>query len=271
MPGPFPGMDPFLESPAFFPSLHERMIVYASEMLQKHLPAPYFADIGERLWVETSRRKVIPDVDVFRSAIVGRPIATKANGGGAVATRSKPIVITVMHDESRETFVEIRTRADDEERLVATIEVLSRSNKRPGDEGQTLYLKKQQEIVDSQSSHLVEIDLLRSGKHTTSIPLDELRRKAMPYDYHVCVRPFDQPGKFHVYAIELPERLPEISIPLLPGDGSVALDLQTVMDRCYDAGPYRQRVRYALDRLKPPARRKHLKWLKRMLSKSLFD
>lgn len=267
MPSPFPGMDPFLENPAFFPSLHERMIVYIAELLQPRLPPPYFADLGERLWIETSRRKVVPDVDVIRKTGVGTRGYSKANGGIAVATRTKPMIITVMHDEIRETFVEIRLRDDDEERLVTTIEILSHANKKTGDKAQKLYLKKQREIIDSQMTHLIEIDLLRSGKHTTCIPLDLLREKANPYDYHVCTRPYDETGKFHVYAIEMPDRLPEISVPLLQGDGSVALDLQAVMDRCYDVSPYRQRVRYSLDRLKPPVPKRHLKWVKQVLSR----
>lgn len=49
MPSPFPGMDAFLEHPAFFPGLHERFHVYMSEALQGVLPAPYFAEIRERL------------------------------------------------------------------------------------------------------------------------------------------------------------------------------------------------------------------------------
>src|SRR5688572_10124897 len=167
MPSPFPGMDPFLEDPAYFPGLHDKLIVYIVEQLQPRLPAPYFADINERVWVETSRRRINPDVDVYRRARPGRRTASKGNGSIAVATRSKPIVITVMHDESRESFVEIRTRAGDEERLVATIEVLSPSYKKSGEEAQDLYLKKRQEIVEHGGTHLIEIDLLRAGKHTT--------------------------------------------------------------------------------------------------------
>jgi hypothetical protein len=264
MPSPFPGMDPFLEHPGYFPGLHEKMVVYIAEQLQSRLPDPYFADLGERVWVETSSRRIEPDVDVFRRR-GGRSSRPEKNGGPAVATRSKPIIITVLHDESHESFVEIRTRAGDQERLVATIEVLSPSNKTPGEKAQGLYRKKQREIEQSGSSHLIEIDLLRAGKHTTSVPLTLLKQKASPFDYHVCVRPFDKPGKFEIYAIELPDPLPEMAIPLLPGDGEVPLDLQAVFNRCYDVGPYRKRVRYTLDRIEPPLPRKRLAWAKQIL------
>ncbi len=50
---------------------------------------------------------------------------------------------------------------------------------------------------------------------------------------------------FFVYPINLPDQLPEIAIPLLPGDADVSLDLQAVFDRSYDFGPYRREIEYA--------------------------
>ena len=74
MPSPFPGMDPFLEHPAVFPGLHNRFIANLGEVLQSALPAPYFAEIGERVWVEVSQRFIEPD-----ASILGR----KPDQGGA--------------------------------------------------------------------------------------------------------------------------------------------------------------------------------------------
>ncbi len=58
MPSPFPGMDPFLEHPDFFPDLHAAMSGYLREALQACLPAPYFAVVNQRLWVEPSARYI---------------------------------------------------------------------------------------------------------------------------------------------------------------------------------------------------------------------
>src|SRR6478735_4371972 len=104
MPSPFPGMDPYLEAPAFFPDLHDRLVARMSETLQARLPDPYYAVIGSRVWVEASRRSIGPDVEVLR------PPAPPGAGGAAVATRSRPLIIHVPHDEVRETRVEIRSR-----------------------------------------------------------------------------------------------------------------------------------------------------------------
>src|SRR5262249_9543546 len=177
MPSPFPGMDPFLEHPAFFPGIHDSCSTYLREALQARLPEPYFAEINERLWVEAVERSIGPDVDVHRG---DRPSAQpkQDNGGVAVATAapSQPIVIDVPVEERRETYLEIRTLAGNGERVVTTIEVLSLTNKTPGPRARSLYLQKQQEVLDS-DIHLVEIDLLRGGTHTTAVPLDRLLPK----------------------------------------------------------------------------------------------
>src|SRR5208283_4547175 len=73
------------------------------------------------------------------------------------------------------------------------------------------------EIVQSQS-HLVEIDLLRGGIHTTAVSREVAVAKAGPFDYHVSIHRFDRPKDFFVYPISLQNRLPVIPIPLLPGD-----------------------------------------------------
>ena len=64
MPSPFPGMDPFLEAAEFFPSLHAKLIIYLEEALQPLLPEPYFAQTGERTWIEVAQRYIEPDLNV---------------------------------------------------------------------------------------------------------------------------------------------------------------------------------------------------------------
>ena len=264
MPSPFPGMDPYQEHPALFPGLHGRLVANLSEALQACLPAPYFAEFEERLWVEVSERPIEPNVSDFR--VERTPGGREGAGGLAteVATRSRPVLITVPFEERRETWVEIRTRHDEGEWLVASIEVLSLTNKTPGRRGRALYLQKQREILDSQV-HLVEIDLLRGRTHATAVPLDLALEQAGPFDYHVAIHPFDRLEDFLVYPIRLEERLPEITIPLLPGDPDVTIDLQAVFDRCYDTGPYRRRVRYAEVTPVPPLRPDQAEWAARCL------
>ena len=53
MPSPYPGMDPYLESPEVFPDFHHSFIICLREALQASLPVPYVARIGQRLWTES--------------------------------------------------------------------------------------------------------------------------------------------------------------------------------------------------------------------------
>jgi len=103
MPSPFPGMDPFLEHPDFFPDLHGRFHVYLSEALQDALPPPYFAVINERLWVETTARYIEPDTDVMVGGwTVAEPSAAVADVlgvGGFRRWRHGSMVLETMQPE----------------------------------------------------------------------------------------------------------------------------------------------------------------------------
>ena len=270
MPSPFPGMDPYLESPDWFPCLHDGLIFGILESLQARLPAPYYAQSTQRVWLEVSQRSVEPDVNVIHPARQASPWRT-GNGGVAVADDielSEPVVISVAsieNDPFEEPFIEIRRRQGSDVRLVASIEVLSPANKTLGSPGHEKYLTKQREALAGQV-HLVEIDLLRGGTHTTAVPGHIAGDKAGPFDYHVCIHRFDQPNDFLVYPIALEDRLPGIAIPLLPGDPEVPLALQAVFERAYHAGPYRRAVNYAADQIIPPLQGAQLEWVKGRLN-----
>jgi hypothetical protein len=257
-------MDPFLEHPDIFPGLHDGMIAYLSEFLQIRLPAPYYATFGRRAWIEVSEPYVGPDVEVRQR---GHEHAAENSGGLIVVDRflAAPVVIHVPHDERTETIVEIYMRRGSDRRLVTSMEVLSLANKSRGEHGRDLYLRKQREILASQV-HLVEIDLLRSGEHTTAVPHDRLMRKVDRFDYHVCIHRFDHFEDYFVYPIQMNERLPDIAIPLLPPDEPVKIDLQSVFDRTYDAGPYRREIDYSHDAPEPPIPEGWASWANDILS-----
>jgi hypothetical protein len=259
-------MDPFLEHPDVFPGLHDRLIAYLSEFLQVSLPAPYYADIGRRAWIEVSQRYIGPDAEVPR-----RHSDPEIGGSGNVAVaapaNTEPVVIRVPHDEHREPFVEIYVGRGTDRRLVTSIEVLSLTNKTKGQQGRDLYLRKQREILNSKVN-LVEVDLLRLGEHTTAVPIQLLVAKVDGFDYHVCVHRFDNLEDYFVYPIQLTWRLPVIAIPLLPDDHPVVLDLQAVFDRAYDAGPYKKEIRYDEDIPEPPLPEVLVPWAEKLLADS---
>lgn len=273
MPSPFPGMDPYLENPNRFHGFHNSLIAYIQEYLQPRLPQAYYAQTGQRVWLERARRQVEPDVNVIRERELLRP--GRGEDGIALAEpvlhtegeAAQPVLITVEYgepEEHTEIFLEIRELRSGEHRLVATIEVLSPANKTPSHPGFSKYRAKQREILAGQS-HLIEIDLLRKGTHVTAVPRSRARDEAGPYDYHVSVHRFDRPTDFFVYPIRLEERLPVIAVPLLPEDKDVLLDLQAPFDRAYDAGPYHKAIHYGEDPIKPALRPEQARWAESIL------
>lgn len=264
MPSPFPGMDPFLERRDLFPDLHGSLIFCLKEHLQSRLPSPYYASSSRRTWVEVSERYVEPDVHVV--VPLESPTSRRDSVAAvAVAERAEPVVVRVEQDEWREGYLDIFIGPHRERRLVTSIEVLSPSNKTAGNKGRDLYLQKQKEVLESRA-HLIEIDLLRYGTHTSAVPHDWLRHQVGTIDYHVCSHQFDVPNEFSVYPIRLEQSLPLIRVPLLPGDGHVEADLQMVFNHAYDAGPYRREIDYLNETPDPPLDEERMKWARELIA-----
>ena len=244
MPSPFPGMDPYLESPVIWSGVHHRLITYISDALNPILRPRYVANIGERLYIVQPEGSIIPDVYLKGRRVSRMARKAKKKGTAHAVVIDPPLVLTIAGAEIREGFIEI-IQLGEHGRVVTTLEVLSPSNKTPGHKGQQLYLTKQQKVLKSRT-HLIEIDLLRRGQHSVAVPRECLLEQAV-WDYLVCLHRGEQGNRFEVWPILLRNRLPRISIPLANGDPDVALDLQEVLNRCYDAGGYEDELNYRRD------------------------
>lgn len=156
MPSPFPGMDPYLES--HWGDVHQGVIIYARDQLRPLLPRDLRARVQERVFVELDideKRPIVPDIRVVER----RGRKTAASSSVALLTPAEPIIVP-LDEPITQGFIEILDAATGF-RVVTAIEVLSLSNKVPG-EGQTKYLQKQRELREGRAS-LVAIDLLRAG------------------------------------------------------------------------------------------------------------
>jgi len=231
----FPGMDPYLENPAIWPGIHNRMVVYMADELQPMLRPRYIAAVEERVYLEGPQREIIPDVWVRETGpSFGAVAAAVVEADAAVKVRYPPL-------EIHESYVTILDRQSGRN-VVTVIELLSVTNKVPG-EGRDSYVSKQAEVRASRA-HLVEIDLLRTGRHVLAVP-ERIARREAAYDYLVCVnRAGGRRGDFELYPTAVRSRLPRIKVPLAEGDSDVTLDLQAVLAKTYEAGSYRERLRY---------------------------
>ena len=235
MPSPFPGMDPYLEDPVFFPGLHSFLITGLAAALNGVLPPSYVALVQERLY-----GSIYPDISVIQRS--EPPRTTNGRAKAAVALASDPAwEIEAESDEIREGYIDI-VAADDESRVVTTIEILSPTNRATGSEGRKQYEKKQREVLGSPTS-MMEIDLLRSGSHTVAAPHANLARRGH-YDYLMCLSRGERHGRFTVWAPTVREKLPKLLVPLAGDDADLVVDLQPVFDRSYDEGAFARRLDY---------------------------
>ncbi|MBY0526075.1 MAG: DUF4058 family protein [Gemmataceae bacterium] len=246
----FPGMDPYLEDPLFWHGVHQRFTVYLADHLQPLLGERYIASIEERVYLEGPDREVAPDVWLRQDRSVPR-------GDRPVPADTRlPILVEASELEIHENYVTILDRHSEQE-VVAVIEIVSPTNKYAGP-GRVSYLTKQREVRGSRS-HLIEIDLLRTGPHVLAVPLHLARRQGM-YDYLVSVnRAVSSRHVFELYPIRLRDALPPIRIPLADKDPDVLLDLRPALEQVYRAGLYHNRLRYN-DPCMPPLPPEDQEW-----------
>jgi hypothetical protein len=260
MPGPFPGMDPYLEEPALWFGVHQRLMTTASTMLNAELPPHYVANLGERLYVVSPGRSIYPDAVVIERPLVG----TTAGRGVAPslhATSAAPWLVTAEPEQRSEPFIEILAVREGH-RVVTVIEFLSPTNKAASGAGRELYLEKQAQVLASES-HLIEVDLLRHGEHTVAPPRERLLQRGQ-WDYLVSLHRAGEGWTYHVWPNLLRERLTRIVVPLAEADPDIELDLQAVLDRTYDEGAYTRLIDYRAEPT-PPLTAEDAKWADALL------
>jgi len=251
-------MDPYLEQ--HWGDVHSSLVIYVRNQLQKVLPKDLRARVEERVVVTGLGlpRSLYPDIRVLE---VERRSRRPGKGAAGVAV-AEPIVIELPEESETQTFVEIR-EVSSQARLVTVIEIISPSNKKPGDT-QEQYLRKQAELLQAGVS-LVEIDLLREGDWIVALPVSTLEPD-LRTPYRVVVRRGWRLLQAAYYPIRLAERLPRIKVPLRPSDAEVPLDLQTLVEQCYEDGGYDD-IDYSAEP-KPPLSRGDARWAAQILRRT---
>ena len=270
MPNPFPGMNPYLEDKSLWRDAHWRFIAYAAELLQPLLRPRYHVRIEERLYVEPIERPIFPDISVIERPQI-RP-EREQTGGTAVAVAT---TVEVTHDEPTailettgpisEGYLEIVDLARGG-KVVTIIELLSHANKTVGTDARWQYVQKQRQILAA-GVNLVEIDLLRDGTYTLAPPFDLVKVViGKEWHYLVSIHKATEPHRFYLYALTVQQRLPRIFIPLAADDPKVAvLDLQAVIDRCYEAGAYDDVIDYRQEPPPPSFSQEVSEWIEKLL------
>lgn len=253
MKSPFPGMDPYLESPAHWSDFHPTFIQTLREALNDVLPPNYVARIDEEIVMlepePYDRKKAEPDV-----AVIHDPLVARSHGAGAAIAERATSPVTLENVESLDPHTEVRidiTRLP-ERQVVTVIELLSPTNK-SGD-GRGLYLEKRHKLL-RRPINVVEIDLIRAGRRL------RLNRPLPPAHYYGFISRADRRPKCDVYAWTLRDALPALPIPLLAPDHDVHANLAAAFDLAYARGRYERSVNYAEPPPPPALSAKDAEWV----------
>jgi hypothetical protein len=224
-------MDPYLEGDLWL-SVHNDLCGEIARQLAPKL-RPKYAVLSTRRVIladadepDIEPQSRFPDVGVLTT----QPAATPANGGVATA----PMILqAALPEPAPHLSIEIRDVAH--RRWVTCIEVLSPTNKR--EPGREEYVDKRFQIL-SGPAHLLEIDLLRAGtRFPTAEPLP-----AAPY--FVFLSRAERRSLVEVWPVLLERPIPPVTVPLLPGDADVLLDLQQALSTIYEIFGYDELIDY---------------------------
>lgn len=236
MPSPLPGMDPYLEHPRSWPNFHHRLITAIAITIGPQLRPKYRVVVEEAIYQTAGQDSIlvgIPDVAVQITARKSNQSPQPTNG----VTVAQPIEVHLpMPEVIRQGYLEIQEVATSE--VVTSLEVLSPTNKRPG-EGRRTYEAKRQTVLAS-ATNLVEIDLLRQW--SPLVPLPEI----LTTHYRILLSASTLRPRASLYAFNLQDAIPAFPLPLRNSDPEPIVNLQRLLADIYDQSGYDLVIDYSV-------------------------
>ncbi len=236
MPTPFSGMDPYLERPGIWQQVYADLIVDIRRFLTPQVRPRYYVTIEQHTYLTIlpppDKRVGVPDVLVAASP---DDVAQTTSRTASISNSSvQPIVAELPQlAETHQRYLEIRD--SETHAVITTLEILSPANK-VGREGRRQYEDKRLTVLGSMT-HLVEIDLLRTGE---PLPM----YIAQHNDYRMIVSRHHQRPCTDVYLFSVRQPIPDIPIPLQPGEAEPVLSLNQLLHDLYDQGSYDLMIDY---------------------------
>ncbi len=247
MRSPFPGVDPYLENPLLWHPFHTRLIVGLADLIDTVLPPAYYVSVEERTSVSRPASDGIRLPDVAVAAV--EPSGSKRGTASAVLEMGVEVQVPA-ENPIRERYLEIRSAGGLDE-LVTVIEILSPTNKLPGN-GRDEYLLKRGAITASETN-LVEIDLQRAG------PRMPAQGSPADYDYGVLICRASQRPRAQLLPFSVRDPIPVFPLPLQPGEVEPRVAFGRVYAEVYERGRYASRVDYTTPP-DPPLRAEDAEW-----------
>ena len=158
-----------------------------------------------------------------------------------------------------ERYLEIREVATGD--VITVIELLSPTNKRPGEGYQEYQAKRLQTL--GRRTHLIEIDLIRADT-----PLPMRLHAGSPGDYRIVVSRAPHRPRAEVYAFTLRDPIPDFAVPLLSDDPEPVVPLNHLVHDLYDRAGYDLTIDYSQPPV-PPLSPEDATWTAALVAKSL--
>lgn len=234
-------MNPYLEHPDRWSTVHNRLIVALADALTPQLLPKYQVDIEKRVYEVIGANSLLvgrPDVTVQRPRTSDSTVSTHMATSASASAPMK--VIVPMPEDVREAYLEVKEVAT--QAVITAIEILSPTNKR-GD-GRQKYEQKRQQVLVSRT-HLVEIDLLRDGTSLPTVGAD------IESHYRILVSRSDTRPTADLYPFNLTAPIPSFSLPLQKSDDEPVVQLQTLLNDVYERSGYDYFIDYSTDPSSP--------------------
>lgn len=245
---PFPGMDPFLEEPSLWSSVHTRLMNSISDPLAELVAPDFYVDIQQHVTIlkpdDEVARHIVPDIYVAE-----QPPSTPQQDRASVIITPPTLVEPLEQLEIHERFLEIRDRRSRE--VITVIEVLSTWNKAAGKERWDAFQTKRRQVMAS-PTHWIEIDLLRAGRRPAEVAANS--------DYYALLKRGQTQLPYEVWYFDLRDPLPTIAVPLRHPHEDVPLDLGAVLKDVYRRARYAESIDYTSDIPSPRLRPADRQW-----------
>lgn len=246
-------MDPFIES-SHWRSFHLSFLARMKDALAVQLPERYVVFAEENVvandLVFGVRKDYVPDLGIIEGSVPSEGLTPLKVS--TVEVTPPQLVLPLL--EVKQRTLTIRNARSSE--LVTAIELLSPTNKK-GERDQ--YLRKRQNLLRNQVN-LVELDFLRGGKAV--LTPDEVVVKTYQI---ISTDAISRVVKF--WSVGMDEPLPSVSVPLLPEDDLLVLNLQSLFEREYKLSMYSRSINYDINELKPKASKEELPILNTILKR----
>jgi len=256
MKSPFPGMDPYLEHPALWPDVHNRLIAAISDAVAPSIAPRYYVGLERRAFLLTPDDVVFigrPDIAIVPRRPSLDPYETPISSGG---TSTAVLDVGLPTDDQEEqSYLEVREVKTG--LLVTVLEILSPVNKLHID-GRRQYEEKRNLILRSRTN-LIEIDLLRAGEPMTMVGGPE------PGGYRILVSRGWKRPRAKLYAFDVRAPIPTFPLPLLPEDGEPDVDLNAIFHGVYERARFDLRLDYQVPPV-PPLSEPDAEWSRGLIA-----